>query len=70
MAGAFTVYRDEQNSKDIHFEMQVADVPREQLDLRDDVATTLTVLRMIVTDETRFEEYFRSLLSLSQAGLV
>jgi len=70
MAGAFSVYRDEHNSKDIHFEMQVADIPREQLELRDEIAAALTVLRIIVTDEVRFEEYFRSLLSLSQAGLV
>src|SRR5438477_3608612 len=70
MAGAFSVYRDEHNPRDIHFEMQVVDVPREQLDLRDEIAAALTVLRIIVTDELRFEEYFRSLLSLSQAGLV
>lgn len=70
MPGAFSVYQDQQNPKDIHFEIQVADIPREQLELRDAVAAALTVLRVIVADEVRFEEYFRSLLSLAQAGLV
>jgi hypothetical protein len=70
MAGAFRVYQDPNNARDIFFELQVADVPREQLELRDRVAGALSVLRIIVTDKDRFAEYFRSLLSLAQAGLV
>jgi hypothetical protein len=68
--GAFRVYKDEQDPTDIHFESLVADIPPEQLDLRDKVAAALSVLRIIVTDQKRFGQYFRVLLSLAQAGLV
>jgi len=70
MAGAFRVYQDPKNDRDIFFEVQAAEVPREQLELRDQVASALSVVRIIAPDKTRFEEYYRSLLSLAQAGLV
>lgn len=70
MPGAFRVYRDADNPRDIHFEVQAKDIPREQLELRDQVAGALSIVRIIITDGTRFEEYFRGLLSLAQAGLV
>jgi hypothetical protein len=70
MPGAFKVYRDGDNPSDIHFEIQAKDIPREQLELRDQIAGALSIVRIIITDTTRFEEYFRNLLSLAQAGLV
>ena len=73
-AGAFRVYQDKQNPRDIHFEL-VADgpvpVPEEQIRLRDGIDQSLMVLRMLFPDnDIRFNEYFRPLLSLAQAGLV
>lgn len=70
MPGAFRVYRDNDNPKDIFFEVQAKEIPREQLELRDQVGSALSILRIIVSDKDRFEEYFRELLSLAQAGLV
>lgn len=74
--GCFRVYRDEVNSRDIHFEVasvDISQIPEEQLRLRDEVDRTLTVLRAAFSeskDECRFEEYYRSLLSIAQTGLV
>ena len=41
-----------------------------EMELRDQVDAALTVLRMSVPDQARFNIYFRQLLSLTQAGLV
>jgi hypothetical protein len=71
--GCFVVSRDGDNPRDIRFSLLSGTdtVPDEQLRLRDEVDGALTVLRMLfTTDDTRFEEYFRPLLSLAQAGLV
>jgi hypothetical protein len=73
--GAFVVGRDPQNPRDVLFQprpgQDAAAIPETQLNLRDDVDRTLTVLRMLFAEgDPRFEEYFRSLLSLSQVGLV
>jgi len=71
--GCFVVSRDIQNSRDIDFSLVsgTGSVPDEQLRLRDEVDHALTVLRMVFDEKnTRFEEYFRPLLSLAQAGLV
>ena len=75
MPGYFRVYRDTQNPKDIHFEqlplVNNEKIPDEQLDLRDQVDKSLTVIRMLFEkDEALFEQHFRSLLMLSQLGLV
>jgi hypothetical protein len=70
MPGAFRVYRDKDNPKDIYFEVQAKEIPPEQLELRDQVGSALSILRIIISDKDRFEEYFRELLSLAQAGLV
>lgn len=72
--GAFVVSRDKGNPRDIHFQLSgglEGDVPEDQAELRNEVDHALTVLRGIFPDDgPRFEEYFRSLLSLSQFGLV
>lgn len=72
--GAFIVFRDTKDPKDIHFKVLSEDtqIPEEQLNLRDEVDKVLVVLRMLFPDENdaRFEEYFRLLLSLAQTGLV
>lgn len=75
MSGCFRVYRDLQNTNDIHFEqLELQDgttIPEDQLELRDEVDKTLTVIRMLFENNSPlFEEYFRPLLSLSQLGLV
>ena len=70
--GAFIVFRDEENPRDIHFRIKEGceSVPEEQATLRDEVDSALTVLRSIFPKgDTRFEEYFRPLLSLAQLGL-
>lgn len=75
MAGTayFRVYRDSKNPDDITYEMQadLKDIPDELLDLRDEVDKTLTTIRMLFlqNDPEKFEEYFRSLLSLAKVGL-
>lgn len=72
--GAFAVMPDEDNPRDIHFKVQVdegEEIPAEQQRLRDDIARTLIVLRMLYADgDGRFEEYHRRVLSLAQTGLV
>jgi hypothetical protein len=73
MAGAFRVYEEPNDPKDIRFEISSdsnGDIPMAQLDLRDQAQAALTVIRIICTDNVRFREYFQHLLSLSQAGLV
>jgi hypothetical protein len=75
MPGAFVVSRDPENPRDILFQLapgqNAAAVPENQLSLRDDVDRALTVLRVLFPEgDPRFEEYFRSLLSLAQVGLV
>jgi len=71
--GFFWVYpRD----NDIYFEqIELQDgevIPEEQLKLRDDVHNTLTTIQLLFleTKKGKFEEYFKSLLSLAQLGLV
>jgi hypothetical protein len=70
----FKVYRDTENPDDIAYEKQrdLKDIPDELMDLRDDVDKTLTTIRMLFLqrEPDKFEEYFRSLLSLAQVGLV
>lgn len=72
--GAFIVSRDTHDPRDIRFEVNGAyagDIPEEQLDLRDEVDRALLVLRHLFPEgDARFEMPFRSLLSLSQLGLV
>jgi hypothetical protein len=72
MPGAFVVCQDVQNPKDIRFNIRsgVTEIPREQLELRDQIDAALTVLRIAVTEQKKFDEYYRQLLSLAQAGLV
>jgi hypothetical protein len=72
--GTFRVSRDPQNSRDIFFEIASSDVkfiPDDQSQLKDEIDKTLTTLRIIFPQgDARFEEYFQSVLSLGQAGLV
>ncbi|MCW5205672.1 hypothetical protein VU08_01900 [Desulfobulbus sp. F5] len=73
--GFFMVFRDTENHNTIHFKQIVLAedeaIPDEQLKLRDDVDITLTTIRMLFEEhQEKFEEYFRSLLSLAQLGLV
>ena len=72
MAGAFIVFQDEQDPRDIHFKIGGGSlpVPKEQLDLKTDIESVLTVMRIIFPDDKDFSHYFRPLLSLAQAGLV
>ena len=71
MSGAFRVSRDTVDPTDIRFEIVGASVPAEQAQLRDEVDSALTVLRSIFPPNgARFEEHFRQLLALAQAGLV
>lgn len=73
MAGAFRVYQEKDDPRDIRFEI-CSDtggvIPSAQLELRDQVQAALTVIRIICPEELRFREYFQHLLSLAQAGLV
>lgn len=73
--GFFRVFRDTENPSDIHFQqIELADgevIPEEQLKLRDEVDNAQTSIRMMFINEPeKFEEYFKSLLSLAQLGLV
>src|SRR5947209_2856345 len=72
MPGAFVVSRDNGDPKDIRFEVVAGSgpTPKEQVALKAEVESVLTVLRLLFTDEGEFETYFRPLLSLAQAGLV
>ena len=75
MSGCFRVYQNQDNTRDIHFEQILltdgTTVPDDQLELRDNVDKALTVINMLFTsDEIRFQEYYRQLLSLAQLGLV
>lgn len=73
--GFFRVFRDTGNPNDIHFQqVELAEgevIPEEQMKLRDDVDNAQTTIRMLFSKEPeKFEEYFKSLLSLAQLGLV
>jgi hypothetical protein len=71
--GAFVVFQDTQNPRDIHFEVRSTEsVPEDQLSLRDGIDRTLTVLQMLFPEPhgRRYREYYQPLLSLAQAGLV
>lgn len=73
--GAFVVFRDKENPRDINFQLASSDissVPEEQQNLKTEIEKVLIVLRTLFpeNENERFEEYFRSLLSLAQAGLV
>lgn len=72
MAGAFIVYRDKDDSRDIHFQVasEITSVPKEQLSLKAEIESVLTVARILFPNESDFENYFRPLLSLAQPGLV
>ncbi|PKL35838.1 MAG: hypothetical protein CVV44_20180 [Spirochaetae bacterium HGW-Spirochaetae-1] len=73
--GYFIVYQDNDDLRDIHYQQIKLrlgqDIPEDQLELRDQVDKTLTVLKMIFEDDDKkYFTYFRQLLSLSQLGLV
>lgn len=72
--GAFRVYQEQDDPRDIRFELcpdMINEVPQDQSALRDEVDRALVVLRMIFpASDSRFNDYFRQLLSLAQAGLV
>lgn len=74
--GAFVVAPYEHDPDDIHFAVNAdaaADVPVEQLELRDSVDHALIVLRAIFPrgrDDKKFAMYYNHLLSLAQLGLV
>lgn len=72
--GAFTVYRDQNDSCDIHFqqiELNGGAIPEDQLALKDEVENGLLVLRSLFPKGgAKFESYFHPLLSLAQLGLV
>jgi hypothetical protein len=73
MPGAFRVYPEPDDPRDIRFEVCVGstgEIPSNQLALRDGCEAALTVIRIICTDERKFKEYFHNLVSLAQAGLV
>ena len=56
---------------DIHFLLQKYDCPQEQLDLKERVESSLTVIKKIYEDRPFVrDEYIARLVSLSQAGLV
>ena len=73
--GYFIVCRDEANDMDIRFQQISLDdgevIPDLQLELRDQIDSALTTIRILFADQhERFDEYFRPLLSLAQLGLV
>jgi hypothetical protein len=72
MGGAFIVCRDDGDPRDIRFEVApgAGPTPKEQVSLKAEIESVLTILRMLFPDEQEFEKYFRPLLSLAQAGLV
>ncbi len=71
MAGAFIVSRDTDDTRDIRFQTKenVSPVPKDQQKLKADIESALTVIRLVFSDDQQFENYFRPLLSLAQAGL-
>ena len=75
LKGYFRVFRDPENQDNIHFQQIVLaegeSIPEEQLTLRDEVDNVQTTIRTLFLGERdKFEEYFKSLLSLAQLGLV
>jgi len=72
--GAYIVYQNKDNSKDIVFSIKPDyqdKVPEIQQKLHLEVEKTLVVLQMLFDkDEKSFGLYFNQLLSLAQAGLV
>ncbi|MEP6911861.1 MAG: hypothetical protein ABI923_03850, partial [bacterium] len=72
MPGAFIVSRDNEDSRDIRFSLleDAGPAPEEQLALKAEIESVLTILRMLFSGQKDFDVYFRPLLSLSQAGLV
>ena len=73
MAGAFRVFEEPHNDRDIRFEITTESqgvVPSAQLELRDQVQSALTVIKIVSPTAARFREYFQHLLALAQAGLV
>ena len=73
-AGAFVVYQNPDNPRDIRFDISPrlrGKVPKEQSDLHEKIESNLTLLRALFpAGEKKFDEYFSQILSLSQAGLV
>jgi hypothetical protein len=73
--GSFRVFPDPKNPRDIYFEV-APDAPdpkpEDQLALKDEVDAALRVLRALYSSDkqAQFDEGFRSLLLLAQAGLV
>ncbi len=70
MAGAFIISQDAGNKRDIRFQLceNVSPVPKDQQNLKADIESALTVMQLLFK-EKEFDNYFRPLLSLAQAGL-
>jgi hypothetical protein len=73
-AGAFIVYENPDNPRDIRFDISPnlrGKVPKDQSELQEKIESTLTLLRALFpSGDKKFDEYFSQILSLSQAGLV
>src|SRR6266404_1940433 len=72
MAGHFIVSQDAHDKRDIRFQLteESSPVPKDQADLKNEIESVLTVMRLLFSADEDFERYFRQLLSLAQAGLV
>jgi hypothetical protein len=82
-SGAFIVYRDNNNGRDIAFRIKHGHqtIPDEQTSLKNEIETSLTVIQTVfpdnpkwvsflrMRDRRKFEEYFHKLLALAQVGL-
>ena len=71
--GVFVVSINPDNNRDILFQTRKdvsASDSEEQLNLRDEIDRVLVVLRMLFKDDESFNYYFKTVLSLAQAGLV
>lgn len=64
--------RDRQDgSRDINFQLKRVDVPADQLELKNKIERTYSLLlRLYAADRAEFNEAFDKLLSLAQVGLV
>ncbi len=72
--GAFFVSQDQKNPRDIDFQIdinQTSPIPEDQIALKEEVEKCLTSINILFPEgDKRFDEYFRSLLSLARVGLV
>lgn len=71
--GSFVVSQDQKDARDIRFDLDPKapdPKPEEQLLLKDEIDGTLRVLQLLYpAGDKRYEQYYRPLLSLAQAGL-